>query len=58
VLYKCDNFYSRENEAGIRFDDPSIAINWKVPVDKAIISDKDRQLPLFSHCRNNFEFAG
>jgi dTDP-4-dehydrorhamnose 3,5-epimerase len=58
VLYKCDNFYSRENEAGIRFDDPSIGIDWKVPVDRAIISDKDRQLPLFSNCRNNFEFAG
>src|SRR6476620_538492 len=58
VLYKCDNFYSRENEAGIRFDDPSIGINWQVPVEKAIISDKDKQLPLFAGCRNNFQFAG
>lgn len=56
VLYKCDSFYNKQNEKGIRFDDPVLEINWKIPADKIIISDKDRQLPLLSECLNTFEF--
>lgn len=40
--YKCDNFYCKEAEFGIRYDDPQIAINWGIPVDKIITSEKDR----------------
>lgn len=54
VLYKCDEFYNKNSEGGIRFDDPALNINWQIPVDKAIISDKDQQLPLFDYCKNNF----
>ena len=42
--YKCDNFYCKEAEAGVRFDDASIGIKWPIPLEKIIISDKDRQL--------------
>ncbi|HEY9361840.1 MAG TPA: dTDP-4-dehydrorhamnose 3,5-epimerase [Chitinophagaceae bacterium] len=56
VLYKCDAFYNKENEGGIRFDDPELNIDWKIPAGKAVISDKDRQLPLLADCRNNFVF--
>ncbi|MGZ8539710.1 MAG: dTDP-4-dehydrorhamnose 3,5-epimerase, partial [Chitinophagaceae bacterium] len=31
VLYKCDGFYNKESEGGIRFDDPSLNIDWKIP---------------------------
>lgn len=41
--YKCDNLYAPESEFGIRFDDPEIGIDWRVPADKIITSDKDRQ---------------
>lgn len=58
VLYKCDNYYNREAEGGIRYDDPSLAIDWRIPADKAIISEKDLALPMMKDCRNNFEFAG
>jgi dTDP-4-dehydrorhamnose 3,5-epimerase len=58
VLYKCDTFYNKESEAGIRYDDPELKINWDIPEGKEIISDKDQQLPYFANCRNNFEFAG
>lgn len=58
VFYKCDAFYSKENEAGIRYNDPVVNINWKIPTGKEIVSQKDLQLPLFENCRNNFEFAG
>jgi len=52
--YKCDDFYHPESEAGIAFDDPALAIDWKVPADKAIISDKDRKHPLFKDAVFNF----
>lgn len=43
--YKCDNFYSLKNEAGIRFDDPTLKIDWNFPLNKLILSPKDLQLP-------------
>lgn len=46
-FYKCDNYYSREHEGGIRFDDPALAIDWQIPVEQLILSEKDRQLPGF-----------
>ncbi len=56
VLYKCDAFYNKESEAGTRFDDPELAIDWKVETSKALVSDKDVQLPLFKNSSTNFEF--
>lgn len=40
--YKCDNFYCKESEFGIRYDDPEIGIDWKIPAEKVITSEKDR----------------
>ena len=40
--YKVDNVYNKDAEFGIRFDDPSINIDWKIPADKIITSAKDR----------------
>ncbi len=40
--YKCDNLYAPDAEFGIRYDDPDIGIDWRVPADKIITSDKDR----------------
>lgn len=45
--YKCDNFYAPSYEAGIRYDDADIKINWQIPENKYILSDKDLLLPLF-----------
>lgn len=45
VLYKCDTFYNKEAEAGIIYNDPLLEINWQVPVDKAITSEKDLFYP-------------
>ena len=56
VLYKCNNFYYKESEAGIRYNDPFLHIDWKIPADKIIISEKDMLLPLLADCKNNFVF--
>lgn len=40
--YKCDNLYCKESEFGIRYDDEEIGVDWKIPQDKIITSEKDR----------------
>ena len=45
--YKCDEFYHPESEGGISLMDAGLAIDWRVPMDKAILSDKDKKHPLF-----------
>ena len=44
-FYKCDNFYNKESEGGIIFNDPKINIDWQFPEQELIISEKDQQLP-------------
>lgn len=46
--YKCDNFYNKESEGGIIFNDPDLSIDWKVPASEALISEKDKILPRLS----------
>ncbi|MEO8820958.1 MAG: dTDP-4-dehydrorhamnose 3,5-epimerase [Ginsengibacter sp.] len=58
VFYKCDEFYHKESEGGILWNDPALQIDWRVPNDKAIVSEKDVQLPLLKDCNHNFVFKG
>ena len=44
--YKCDEFYHPESEGGISILDDSLGIDWRIPKDKAILSDKDTKHPL------------
>jgi dTDP-4-dehydrorhamnose 3,5-epimerase len=57
VMYKCDQFYHRDSEAGIRFDDPALGIDWKIAKGQEIVSSKDCQLPSLAECKNNFKFT-
>ena len=41
--YKCDNFYNKESEGAIAWDDPEINVDWLIPADKVILSVKDMQ---------------
>jgi len=52
--YKCDNFYSPKLERGIMYNDLALAIDWKIPAEKAIISDKDTKHPLLKDAELNF----
>lgn len=45
--YKCDNFYSPQNESGIFYADKDLSIDWKVPAEKMLLSDKDKKLSGF-----------
>ncbi|MFN8243957.1 MAG: dTDP-4-dehydrorhamnose 3,5-epimerase [Ferruginibacter sp.] len=56
VFYKCDAFYQPAAEGGIRYNDPQLQINWQIPADKAIISEKDLKYPGIESCLNNFVF--
>ena len=39
---KCDNFYCKESEGAIAWNDPQLAIDWKIPADRVLLSEKDR----------------
>jgi len=54
--YKCDNFYKPQNEGGIYFRDPALAIDWQIGEGEEIVSDKDKNLPVFAQCTNGFEY--
>lgn len=43
--YKCDNFYAPQSEGAVAWDDPDLGIDWGIPADKALLSDKDRKHP-------------
>lgn len=46
--YKVDNFYSKEHERGILFNDPALGIDWQLPADQIHTSEKDKILPVFA----------
>lgn len=52
--YKCDNFYCKEAEGGIRFNDPTLNINWRIDKEKILISEKDRCHPFFAEYETCF----
>lgn len=45
VFYKCDDFYSKADEGGLFYADPQLNIDWKIDLDKAIVSEKDLVQP-------------
>ena len=45
--YKCDNLYHPEAEGALAWDDPTLAIDWHVPADRVLLSEKDRHHPDF-----------
>lgn len=55
--YKCDEFYAPQSEGGIQLLDESLNIDWKIPLDKAILSDKDRAYPKLSEIDPAFDYA-
>ena len=54
--YKCDEFYHPEADGGISILDDSLGIDWRIPVDKAILSDKDTRHPLLRDFDSPFQY--
>ncbi|SDN71169.1 dTDP-4-dehydrorhamnose 3,5-epimerase [Desulfonauticus submarinus] len=53
-IYKVDNFYSKEHERGVYYDDPQLNINW--PMKDVILSEKDKKQPFFNDLEIVFDF--
>lgn len=53
--YKCDNFYHPEADGGISILDTSLGIDWRIPTDKALLSDKDTKHPLLKDFDSPFD---
>jgi dTDP-4-dehydrorhamnose 3,5-epimerase len=52
-FYKCDNYYNPQAEGGLLFSDPDLNIDWKVPHDQLILSDKDKKNPTLNEYLKN-----
>ena len=44
-FYKCDNFYSKAHEGGLRYNDPQLAINWEFDLKKVMVAERDANFP-------------
>ena len=56
VEYKCDNYYAPEAEGAIRWNDATLAIDWKVADSEVVVSAKDKANPLFEECEVLFNY--
>ena len=49
--YKCDNYYAPDYEGGILWSDPALGIDWKIPMEDVILSEKDKKLKMINELR-------
>lgn len=54
--YKCDNYYAPQSEGALMWNDKDLNINWLVPEDRVILSEKDKHHPLFNDFESPFVF--
>ncbi len=54
VLYKCDEYYTKSAEGGVRFDEPELNIDWGTSNERLLLSNKDRQLPNLANLNHSF----
>lgn len=52
--YKCDNLYCKESEGGIDCNDPDLGIDWQIPAEDRVLSEKDKIHPLFKDFKTCF----
>ena len=53
--YKCDDFYAPQSEGAIAWNDPDLAIDWQIPADKVLLSDKDKKHPFLRDFKSPFK---
>ena len=54
--YKCDNFYAPQSEGALAWDDPDLGIDWRIPSDKIILSEKDKHHPRLKDAEGLFDY--
>ena len=54
--YKCDDFYHPESEGGIAWNDPDLNIDWQVPAEEIILSEKDKKHPMLKDLDSPFDY--
>ena len=54
--YKCDNFYAPASEGAIAWDDPDLGIDWRVPAEQVILSEKDKKHPRLKEIDSPFNY--
>lgn len=55
--YKCDNFYAPQAEGALAWNDPDIGIEWGIPMDKIILSEKDKSHPSLTESMELFDYS-
>ena len=55
--YKCDNFYAPQHEGAIAWNDPALGIDWRIPSEKVILSEKDTRHPLLENMEPVFRYG-
>ena len=58
IIYKCDNYYNKSAEGGIFYNDPELAIDWKIDAANAIVSEKDKVQPALRDAVIDFQTLG
>jgi dTDP-4-dehydrorhamnose 3,5-epimerase len=58
VIYKVTDYYAPDCDRGIAWDDPALAIDWRIPAGDLLLSDKDRKHPRLADMPFSFQFAG
>lgn len=53
-FYKCDNYYNKQSEGGLMYNDPELNIDWKINADQFIVSEKDKNNPYFNQLTELF----
>lgn len=56
ILYKLTDYYAPDHELGIRWNDPDLGIEWPIRASEAVLSEKDRDLPLLAEVRGQLNF--
>ncbi len=54
--YKCDNYYAPQHEGAIAWNDPAIGIDWQLPIDGVVLSEKDQQHPNLADAEWLFDY--